>query len=262
MPPTKKKSIEKYVKKNVQEPTNSWVILLNEPQQPSDVKESESSGSLDIVTLRQPNTDKAAKFLFSSTDDSVQEILTFTEEKRSWLIDDTVKSNGQLHLSTPVDPIFLVLPYLQKRCTSEALPLEEMLQDKEFPETKRLLKLKSGGLRYLNTISDTVSNSFKFNEEKTLVWLKKKTEKVAQVIHERKIHVGRGSQISVSDSDRLRWAYAIIRQYLNQDIGAKLLKYLDIPEQVQNLKRKGLVLPKPDVKKAKLEYKKTRTAKK
>lgn len=33
---------------------------------------------------------------------------------RSWLIEDSVKSDGKMHLSTPIDPIFLVLPYLRK----------------------------------------------------------------------------------------------------------------------------------------------------
>lgn len=46
-------------------------------------------------------------FLFSPANNSVQEILTFSESKRSWFIDETVKSDGKLHLSTPIDPIFL-----------------------------------------------------------------------------------------------------------------------------------------------------------
>lgn len=46
-------------------------------------------------------------FLFSATNNSVQEILTFDEGKRSWFIDEHVKSDGKMHLSTPIDPIFL-----------------------------------------------------------------------------------------------------------------------------------------------------------
>lgn len=36
---------------------------------------------------------------------------------RSWFIEDTVKSEGKMYLSTPIDPIFLVLPYLRKVST-------------------------------------------------------------------------------------------------------------------------------------------------
>lgn len=46
-------------------------------------------------------------FLFSPANNSVQEILTFNENKRSWFIDESVKSDGKMHLSTPIDPIFL-----------------------------------------------------------------------------------------------------------------------------------------------------------
>lgn len=53
-------------------------------------------------------------FVFSPGNVTVQEVLTFDENKRSWFIDDNVKSDGKLHLSTPIDPIFLILPYLRK----------------------------------------------------------------------------------------------------------------------------------------------------
>lgn len=65
------------------------------------------AGTPDIVTLRHPNTGESAIFLFSSANNSVQEILTFNEGKRSWFVEESVKSDGKMHLSTPIDPIFL-----------------------------------------------------------------------------------------------------------------------------------------------------------
>lgn len=65
------------------------------------------SGTPDIVTLRHPNTGESAVFLFSAANNSVQEILSFNEGKRGWFIDDTVKNDGKMHLSSPIDPIFL-----------------------------------------------------------------------------------------------------------------------------------------------------------
>jgi len=66
------------------------------------------------VKLRHPASDKPAIFVFGAGNLTVQEILIFDEKKRSWFIDDNVKSDGKLHLSTPIDPIFLALPYLRK----------------------------------------------------------------------------------------------------------------------------------------------------
>lgn len=68
----------------------------------------------DVVKLRHPASNKPAAFSFSPGNITVQEVLIFDENKRSWFIDDSVKSDGKLHLSTPIDPIFLVLPYLRK----------------------------------------------------------------------------------------------------------------------------------------------------
>lgn len=65
------------------------------------------AGTPDMVTLKHPNTNKPAMFLFSPANNSVQEILTFSEAKRSWFIDESVLSDGKMHLSTPIDPIFL-----------------------------------------------------------------------------------------------------------------------------------------------------------
>ena len=38
--------------------------------------------SLDIVKLRHPASGESAMFMFSASDDSVQELMTFSEEKR------------------------------------------------------------------------------------------------------------------------------------------------------------------------------------
>lgn len=70
------------------------------------------TGTPDIVTLRHPNTGEAAVFLFSPANNSVQEILTLNEGKRSWFIDESVKGDGKMHLSTPIDPIFLGIYFL------------------------------------------------------------------------------------------------------------------------------------------------------
>ncbi|KAJ3654014.1 hypothetical protein Zmor_013228 [Zophobas morio] len=262
--PRVKASPKKCVKSNIQQPTNSWVFLLKgEALELSE--QYTGTGTPDIVTLRHPNTGESAVFLFSPANNSVQEILTYNEAKRSWFIDETVKSDGKMHLSTPIDPIFLVLPYLRKYCSSQAIPLDQLLRDEEFPETERLLK--SSGLKYLNMIADRKGdeelNAFKYNEEKTLSWLKKKTERVAEILKQKNIHVGSGAMsatfVKKSDSSDtesyLRYAHGIVSEYLMDDLSQKLLKYLNLPEDPQfNLKRKSLNPLSPnETKKAKVE---------
>ncbi|XP_065163031.1 ribonuclease H2 subunit B [Atheta coriaria] len=262
--PRVKASPKKCIKSNVQQPTNNWLFMLKgEALELSE--QYTGSGTPDIVTLRHPNTGDTAIFLFSPANNSVQEVLTFSEGKRSWFIDDNVKSDGKMHLSTPIDPIFLVLPYLRKHTTTHAVPLDQLLMDDDFPETQRLLK--SSGLKYLNLIADKKSeelNAFKYNEEKTLLWLKKKTERVADILKQKNIHVSGGavsatfvksSKNETQDSDAyLRYAAGIVSEYLMDDLSQKLFKYLNLPEEAQiSLKRKSMPGGEPDSKKAKTE---------
>jgi ribonuclease H2 subunit B len=104
--PRVKASPKKCIKTNLQQPANSWVFLLKgEALELSD--QYTGTGTPDIVTLRHPNTGESAVFLFSPANNSVQEILTYNEATRSWFIDESVKSDGKMQLSTPIDPIFL-----------------------------------------------------------------------------------------------------------------------------------------------------------
>ncbi|KAF5271361.1 hypothetical protein FQA39_LY08159 [Lamprigera yunnana] len=269
--PRVKAEPKKCVKSNIQQPPNSWVFVLKG----ENLEQSEQytgTGTPDIVNLRHPNTGEAAVFLFSSANNSVQEILSFAESKRSWFIEESVKSDGKMHLSTPIDPIFLVLPYLRKHCSIQAIPLDQLLRDDEFPQMERLLKCS--GLKYLNMVADKKGeeeiNAYKYNEEKTLLWLQKKTERVAEIIKQKKIHVLTGSvsativassrDDNVSSEAYLKHAHGIVSEYLMEDLSEKLLKYLNLSEDMDAtvLKRKSSgSLPQPDAKIPKMEEEKT-----
>lgn len=94
-------------------------------------------------------------------------------------------------------------------------------------------------------------NAFKYNEEKTLQWLQKKTERVADILKQKNIHVGTGavsasfvksSKTDQTDDAYLRYAHGIVSEYLMDDLSQKLLKQLGLPEEtpIQSLsKRKG-----------------------
>lgn len=264
--PRVKSSPKKCIKSNIQQPANSWVCLLKEETfELSD--QYTGTGTPDIVTLRHPNTGESAVFLFSPANNSVQEVLTFNEgSKRSWFIDETVQSDGKMYLSTPIDPIFLVLPYLKKHCSLNAMPLDQLLHDPDFPQTERLLK--SSGLSYLSLIADRKGDeslqAFKYNEEKTLAWLKKKVERVADILKQKNIHVTGGGAISAnfvkstSDSPEsyLKYAHGIVSEYLVDDLSLKLLKYLNLPLEeasVPSLKRKSTSQTAPEAKKGKID---------
>lgn len=212
-----------------------------------DGSDSGDSGQPEVVKLRHPASNKPAIFVFSPGNLTVQEVLIFDEGKRSWFIDDNVKSDGKLHLSTPIDPIFLILPYLRK--SQLAQPLEQCLWDEDFPETSRLAQCKNLKLSLVaDRKGDETLQAFKFNEEKSLKWLQKKVERVVDVLKQKGIHVSQGAMSATyvkstkceagTEAEYLKYAHGIVSEYLAEDLSKKLAQHMDIPEDLENKKRK------------------------
>ncbi|XP_035731914.1 ribonuclease H2 subunit B-like [Vespa mandarinia] len=240
--PRIKASPKKCVKTgNLNPATNTWVFLMK-----GDGLEGKDGNLPNVVKLRHPASNQPAMFVFSPGDLMVQEVLAFDENRRSWFIDDNVKSDGKMHLSTPIDPIFLVLPYLRK--SPQIQPLDQCLWDEDYPETPRLAHCQNLKLSLVaDRKGDESLQAFKYNEEKTLNWLKKKVERVAEVLKQKSIHVSQGAisatyvkstkYESGTELEYLKYAHGIVSEYLADDIAKKLLQYLNIPEEVER-KRK------------------------
>ncbi|GJQ82803.1 hypothetical protein Trydic_g13505 [Trypoxylus dichotomus] len=253
-------SKQRDIKTNIEQPCKSWIFLLKEEII------DESASQSDIVTLRHPSTGEAAIFLFTEGNKSVHEVLTYSEDKRSWFIDGTVKSDGKFKISTPIDPIFLMLPYLKKNCSEKALLLDQILHDEKYPEVERLLNCE--GLKYLTSISDKKISgdivAYKYNEEKTLVMLKKKIDNLVKILKQKNIHLAsdaisatfkkvHNEEEIIDNNIYIRYAVGIVSDYLDEDLSQKLLKYMKLPEEVPQIKRKSDVIDVRDTKKTKLD---------
>ncbi|XP_053987578.1 ribonuclease H2 subunit B isoform X1 [Hylaeus volcanicus] len=241
--PRTKASPKKCVKTTNSYPgTNTWVFLMK-----GDGLDSTHGGIPDVIKLRHPASNQPAMFVFSPGNLTVQEVLTFDENKRSWFIDDNVKSDGKMHLSTPIDPIFLVLPYLRK--SQQAQPLDQCLWDEDFPETSRLAQCQSLKLTLIaDRKGDESLQAYKFNEEKALIWLQKKVERVSDVLKQKGIHVSQGAISATyikstklenaSEVEYLKYAHGIVSEYLSEDLSKKLAQHLNIPDETETKKRK------------------------
>lgn len=74
------------------------------------------------------------------------------------------------------------------------MPLEQVLHDEDFPDTSRLVKCKTLKLSSVaDQKGDESLQAFKYNEDKTLNWLKNKVEKVSEVLKQKGIHVSQGA---------------------------------------------------------------------
>ncbi|XP_076244400.1 ribonuclease H2 subunit B [Calliopsis andreniformis] len=249
--PRTKASPKKCVKTSNSYPgTNTWVFLMK-----GDGLDTADGGTPDVIKLRHPASNQAAMFVFSPGNATVQEVLTFDENKRSWFIDDNVKSDGKMHLSTPIDPIFLILPYLRK--SQQAQPLNQSLWDEDFPETSRLAQCQNLKLTLIaDRKGDESLQAYKFNEEKTLVWLQKKVERVAHVLKQKGVHVSQGAVCATyvksaklenaSEMEYLKYAHGIVSEYLPEDLSKKLAQYLNVVDET-DIKKRKLSSPKENV---------------
>ena len=75
--------------------------------------------------------------MFNSSNNSLNEVMTFDEQHRSWFIGSRVVADGKMYFATPINPVFLLLPYIIK--AEKLVPLDQMVEDDQFKETEEIL---------------------------------------------------------------------------------------------------------------------------
>jgi len=207
---------------------------------PENSLEDASTNNVKVVKLRHPNSDQGSSFLINPTNHQMFEMLSVEEDHRSWFIGSKVVSDGRVFLATPVNPVFLALPYLIK--APKLVPLDQMLEDSEYPEVEEIL-LAAVGER-LEVVADRKGdkdlNVWKYNEEKTLDWLVAKVKRVGSMLEKKRIDVTGGASSNIyrhtastaaSSVEYQRYGLGIVQEYLGKDLGAKLEVKLGLPEE-------------------------------
>lgn len=228
---------------------DKWVVLL--PEKELDDKDEEKGPS--FCKLRHPKTNLGNIFLLSADNQKTHEVLQFQEKFRSWFVEETVLSDGTLHVTTPVDPVFLMLPYLMKAAKNgKFMPLEQIIEDEEFPESHRLCNCQ--GVQWLHQVADVKGSDdlhvYRYSEEKTLSWLTSKVKRLGRVLQEHQINTSStGSHVVTylrsikstgsSDDEALSYAFGMISDYISPDLSTVLKESLGIKE--------AIVHDKPDI---------------
>jgi len=195
------------------------------------------SSSIQVIKLRHPRTQGAAMFVYNSDEKEILELMSFDEGHRSWFIGETIQSDGKLYITSPVDASYLILPYLMK--ATKNVPLEDLLDDVEFPAVRNLPTLKRA--EDLSHVADRKGSAdlgvWKYNEESTLSWLERRVEKLASVLKEKKVPTSSGQSftfVRTMDQHQTIEAYrvlahGIVSEYLPDDLAQLLHKHLNLP---------------------------------
>ncbi|NXI36085.1 RNH2B Ribonuclease, partial [Galbula dea] len=206
------------------------------------------------------STGEASLYLFNSGAQQLFEVKAFHEKCRSWFIGQTVQQDGRLLFVTPMDPLFLILYYLikaDKERQGKFQPLDQVVLDSEYPSCLLLLKCAEVK-QYIHHITEEKEigsqKFYRYSQEKTLTWLKKKVNQTVKALKSNNITVGErvyaatfvsSKQIKDTEEDYVRYAHGLISEYIPEDLSKELLKYLGLPE----LKSSA---PEPPLKKRKL----------
>lgn len=221
-----------------------------------------------ILKLRHPKTNSGSSFLFSKSNKTLCELLSYDEEHRSWFIGNKVLSDGRLMVATPVNPLYLALPYIKG--AERLVPLDQMLTDQEFPEAEEIL-LETLTQSRLQLVSESKGskdlNVWKYNEEKTLSWLEGKVRLLAEVFEKSSEDTSGGASSSIFNTvsgdphEYRRYALGVVQEYLDTSLSEKLEIKLDLPKVKVEAKAANKRLSSVDVeedenkprKKAKIE---------
>ncbi|KAF7666961.1 hypothetical protein LDENG_00085490 [Lucifuga dentata] len=223
---------------NVQ--SDSWVVIaadtvINTPKHDSDPA---------FVRLRNPCTDTAALYMLGNGDVQLYEVKAFQEEFHSWFIGQIVQRDGRLLYVTPMDPLYLLLPYLIKSGKEGKFqPMDQVVMDEEFPACSRLLRCTRSlaSLHHIAEEKEVGNLKFhRYSQERTMNWLKKKVERTVIALKKSNVSVGEGvksstyvkvkSESECSEEDYLRYAHGLISEYISEDLSKALLQHLQLPE--------------------------------
>nr|SVE74961.1 EOG090X017X [Daphnia dolichocephala] len=257
-------SPEKEDKSNVKAVIASTSCKIISPQSqcvmivPDDMLTENHKGIV-VVNLRNPKTELATLYAFSHNNTKIYEINQFDEPKRSWFLDNSVQSNGSFFLTTSIDPLFLILPYLYK--AKHTSPIDQLLVDEEYAETRKLTSCSTR--QELEKVADCKQagsfQAWKYNDKKTLEWLKKKVLRISQHLKDGSFNVTpsavsanyvKATAALVPESSFMRYAFGLVSEYLSDEVSVALEKYLDLPVVVKS--EKGEEASEPPAKRQKI----------
>ena len=154
---------------------SSWLFFLD--------GDAVSPAHIEVVVLPHPRSNEPARFLLRDGD--LLEVQKATPKlPSSWLSGERVVQDGGVHVGTRIDPLFLVLPLLEKASQNYS-PLDQILASPEMPHIAKLRQCRHLELAHLCDVSDVMGPDmplYRMNEAKVVTWLRRKMKRLTQAL--------------------------------------------------------------------------------
>lgn len=228
------------MKKKIVEEQSQWVMvaprnLLEKPKEETDGEEEEEGR---LCKLPHPQNGVPNMFLFKGG--KVFQLVRCEEQKyRSWFINNTVQKDGSIYFITPLDPLFLVLPYLVKQGTDgKFVPLDNILVDEDYPLGVQLLEKCLDRRSLLNLCECKGADDFlayKADNQKILDWITLKIQKFSTHMKSSQLPVDARVKTFVRNVDKtdvecLKYAWMMVSDYLSSTWSDKVKEKLNISD--------------------------------
>ncbi|XP_013867157.1 ribonuclease H2 subunit B isoform X2 [Austrofundulus limnaeus] len=218
---------------------DNWVVISAD----SIINSTKHNSDPAFLRMRNPSTDEASLYVLGSGDLQLYEVKAFEEDFHSWFVGQTVQRDGRLIFVTPMDPLYLILPYLIKSGREGKFqPVDQVVKDEDFPACSRLLSCTRSlaSLHHIAEEKEVGSQKFhRYSQDRTMDWLKKKVERTVVALKKKNVCVGEGVKSTTyvrvkSESDNqedyLRYAHGLISDYISADLSKALLGHLGLSE--------------------------------
>ncbi|KAJ3044819.1 Ribonuclease H2 subunit B [Rhizophlyctis rosea] len=156
-----------------------WICLKST----NPVEASKEDPNAVIVLLPHPRTGTEVCFVIENNVNFLELQKVDSAQTRSWFVGNEVVKEGDLHIMSAFDPLYLLLPLLdESRKKTPDKPgryvsLDDVLYNDQYPSLSRLSSLHALEAK-LTTIADVQdvggSKFWRLNDEKVVGWLKAK----------------------------------------------------------------------------------------
>lgn len=173
------------------------------------------------VQLPRPKNGQPQHFFHDEDNVALFEIVKYSDNFRSWFIDNIFCRDGHYNILTKIDPLYIFVPQLMKYTKDQYRPLHDILQ--EFSSTSsddnmsRLDYALSPEIAWDNVCETKEIDGelfVRFSENKTLDWLAKK--------HARTMEALKGEMSNqASKATLISYAIDLIDEYVPSELSNK-----------------------------------------
>ncbi|XP_057434636.1 uncharacterized protein LOC130727504 [Lotus japonicus] len=203
----------------------SWSNGIQEPRvlvAPDPGIDGNCSGHM--ILLRHPKTGNGTQYLF--VNGALQELQWFKNLYGSWFLGDYTCEDGRMYLSTPVDPVFIMLPIFEEARMKKRdgdlgnfRQLDEILYIDGYPGYHQLMSTVENCMQVVCEVKEVGSlKFFRLDDSKVLRWLCYKACQLKQTLP--KLDKNYAVQ---SEKDTLVDAVSILGEYLKEEPWLQLL---------------------------------------